>query len=341
MIECPKSHLAVRGEPLPDGVRGGGERTGTIPAPRVPCWEMDEMAVHRLARTAAAVAVGAVLLSACGAGVDKLVGSPKPVESSSGASAEASTAVVSADGSDVVFVDGLALANKVGPGTGDFAEPGASAEARAKWLQVAAGSTFELNPLLMNGFGRVMYRFDGDTAKPSKSNCEAACAKKWPPVLVGKGATLYFEDVRRDAIGFLLRADGTRQLTIAGWPAYFYAEDEELADATGHGVDGKWFGLRPDGDKAVAATPVTRSAADHDAELFDGKDFAEGAREKAFGLNCGNMDADNTASSIKVRGKVKIWSEKDCKGKSLVVDKDIADLSTVGFDNTISSVFLG
>ena len=71
------------------------------------------------------------------------------------------------------------------------------------------------------------------------------------------------------------------------------------------------------------------------------KNFAVGAREKAFGLNCGNVDADDTASSTKVRGKVEVWSEKDCKGKSPVVGEDIADLSTVGFDNTTSSVFPG
>ena len=71
------------------------------------------------------------------------------------------------------------------------------------------------------------------------------------------------------------------------------------------------------------------------------KNFAVGAREKAFGLNCGNVDADDTVSSAKVRDKVEVWSEKDCKGKSLVADEDIADLSTVGFDNTILSVFPG
>ena len=56
-------------------------------------------------------------------------------------------------------------------------------------------------------------------------------------------------------------------------------------------------------------------------------------------MNRGNVDADDTAASIEVRGKVEMWSEKDCKAKSPVVGEDIADLSTVAFDNTISSVF--
>ena len=292
------------------------------------------MISKRLASVAVLLAAGAVLLSACG---------PTKGSASAGApevKAPAGSAAAVSD-TDVKFVDGLATANGVEAGTGDLAGPGASPEAKAQWLQVASGSTFELNPLLFNGRGRAMYRFDKDTAKPSKSACEDACAKLWPPVVVGKGATIYLKDVEKKAIGFLDRADGTRQLTVEGWPAYFYSKDTQIGDANGHGVGGTWFGLRPDGGKATAGTPVTRDGSENTANLFDKKDFVDGNRESLSGLDCRNASSPKAASSVKVKGKVKLWSEKDCKGKSLVVDSDIADLSTVGFDNAVSSVFLG
>ncbi|MFF3249129.1 hypothetical protein ACFYWY_36620, partial [Streptomyces sp. NPDC002870] len=59
------------------------------------------------------------------------------------------------------------------------------------------------------------------------------------------------------------------------------------------------------------------------------------------GSGCVNVRPENTASAIRPGSTAKIWSERDCKGRSLVVDKDIADLGTVGFDNDISSIFFG
>ena len=179
------------------------------------------MISKRLASVAVLLAAGAVLLSACG-----------PTEGAASGSGPGAKAPAENANTDVKFVNGLAVASKVEAGTGDLAGPGASPEAKAQWLQVAAGSTFDLDPLLFNGRGRVMYRFDKDTAKPSTSACVDACAKLWPPVVVGKGATIYFKDVEQKAIGFLERADGTRQLTVEGWPAYFYGKDEQIGRAS-------------------------------------------------------------------------------------------------------------
>ncbi|MEU0790070.1 hypothetical protein ABZ342_08375 [Amycolatopsis sp. NPDC005961] len=46
-------------------------------------------------------------------------------------------------------------------------------------------------------------------------------------------------------------------------------------------------------------------------------------------------------SSFSASGALKPWSEKDCKGKSLVINGDVAELAGVGFDNDLASVFLG
>ncbi|WNV88045.1 hypothetical protein [Umezawaea sp. Da 62-37] len=151
----------------------------------------------------------------------------------------------------------------------------------------------------MNGFGRVMYRFDEDTAKPSKSNCDAECVTTWPPVVVAKGATVYFKDVRKQDIGLLDRADGTRQLTVGGWPAYYYGGDTELADTKGQGVGGTWFGMGPDGAKA----PAVGSGEDNVVELFADPKFTGDPLGTILGVQCVDVStsADDLASSIKVK----------------------------------------
>lgn len=53
------------------------------------------------------------------------------------------------------------------------------------------------------------------------------------------------------------------------------------------------------------------------------------------------MGRDNRASSLQASGTVKIWTEKDCKGTSKSVSGNIADLASIGFDNTVSSVRFG
>lgn len=52
-------------------------------------------------------------------------------------------------------------------------------------------------------------------------------------------------------IGSVTRDDGSKQLTIAGWPMYRYAEDKKPGDANGQGVGGTWFAAAPDGKKAA------------------------------------------------------------------------------------------
>lgn len=54
-------------------------------------------------------------------------------------------------------------------------------------------------------------------------------------------------------LGSVERTDGTRQLTLAGWPVYRYAKDAKAGDALGEGVGGTWHVLGADGKPASAA----------------------------------------------------------------------------------------
>ncbi|ARF55483.1 SCO0930 family lipoprotein [Streptomyces gilvosporeus] len=108
----------------------------------------------------------------------------------------------------------------------------------------------DLGPVVTDAKGMTLYRFDKDTAKPPMSNCSGACATAWPPV-PADGADVP-AGIAKSALGSVTRADGTKQLTIGGWPAYRYAKDTKPGDTKGQGVGGTWNALAADGKKAGA-----------------------------------------------------------------------------------------
>jgi predicted lipoprotein with Yx(FWY)xxD motif len=113
--------------------------------------------------------------------------------------------------------------------------------------QLRAAKTFDLGLLLVDGTGYTIYRYDRDTPKPSRSNCNDACATKWIPVKAG--GNLAPIDVDQSLIGQITRDDGTQQLTLAGWPLYHFTGDSEPADTSGQGADQAWYPIAPDGKK--------------------------------------------------------------------------------------------
>lgn len=99
--------------------------------------------------------------------------------------------------------------------------------------------------------GYTLYRYAKDTAKPSVSTCVGPCAAAWPPVL-GDGVPAV-NGLSADLVGTVGRADGTRQLTLGGWPLYRFAKDTAPGDVRGQGVDGAWQAIGPDGSPAGPA----------------------------------------------------------------------------------------
>ncbi|MGW4821317.1 SCO0930 family lipoprotein [Streptomyces sp. NPDC004227] len=117
--------------------------------------------------------------------------------------------------------------------------------------ELAVSANAELGKVVTDSAGMTLYRFDADTAKPPKSTCDADCATAWPPVPANDATA--GAGVDKALLGEVTRADGTKQLTIAGWPAYRYAKDTKAGETSGQGVNGKWFALAPDGKKASLA----------------------------------------------------------------------------------------
>ncbi|MGK5551312.1 SCO0930 family lipoprotein [Actinomadura kijaniata] len=127
----------------------------------------------------------------------------------------------------------------------------AGAEPVAATTALEVASVSRLGKVVTDGEGRTLYRFDKDTARPSASSCEDACAKAWPPVLVGK-AEPKVDGVDQNLVGKVRRPDGQWQVTLGGWPLYRYAKDASPGDVKGQGVNGTWFAAAPTGKKAAA-----------------------------------------------------------------------------------------
>ncbi|MEU9605586.1 SCO0930 family lipoprotein [Streptomyces sp. NPDC048057] len=108
-----------------------------------------------------------------------------------------------------------------------------------------------LGPVVTDSAGFTLYRFDDDTASPSKSTCDGDCAKAWPPVLAADAAAAEGMDAK--LLGRVTRSDGTQQLTLKGWPLYRFAKDTQPRQTNGQGVGGTWFAAAPDGNKATGA----------------------------------------------------------------------------------------
>ncbi|MEV6342253.1 hypothetical protein [Actinoplanes sp. NPDC051851] len=103
--------------------------------------------------------------------------------------------------------------------------------------------------------GFVLYRFDDDGDDPSKSNCNGDCAKVWPPAYTNDGEPT-IKGVSADLVGTVTRADGTKQLTLKGWPLYRYVGDKKAGQWKGQNVNGKWFVITPTGTKNLTCLPA-------------------------------------------------------------------------------------
>ncbi|OEJ35529.1 SCO0930 family lipoprotein [Streptomyces subrutilus] len=194
--------------------------------------------------TLAAAAVAVVLAAtACGPSQDNAADTAKPA----GAAAQASSQ----------------------PAADGAAEPAG---------RLAIATSEQLGPVLTDSAGLTLYRFDKDTAKPPKSNCDGDCAKTWPVVAAGDVTATAGMDPA--LLGEVVRTDGTKQLTVAGWPAYRFAKDTKAGEFNGQGVGGVWFAFAPDGKKAAKAAAAPAPAGTGEAGAGEA-----GAGEAGTGLS--------------------------------------------------------
>lgn len=97
-----------------------------------------------------------------------------------------------------------------------------------------------LGTILTDSQGRTLYAFTKDP-QFGASTCFDTCAASWPAAQI-TDEPLIGEGVDTKLIGAIMRKDGTKQLTVNGWPLYRFAADGEVEGATkGQGKQSVWY----------------------------------------------------------------------------------------------------
>jgi predicted lipoprotein with Yx(FWY)xxD motif len=207
------------------------------------------MSTHRLV-LAGAILAASVAASACSAGIGGSSGGAQQGWTSSSPYAAGASTSAGTDSPAPEPSPTTAVASPANPAEGIVVQ------------RLVAASLPKLGAGVTDGKGWVLYRFNKDTASPPRSNCKGACAQKWPPVLTTDNPEL--TRIPYENVGWLLRGDGSRQVTLNGWPLYRYAGDSKPGQWKGQGVDGKWFAVLKNGARstvAPAGVKATPSAA--------------------------------------------------------------------------------
>lgn len=133
-----------------------------------------------------------------------------------------------------------------GPSATDLTPP--KTRAGSKTVELNATEQDVIGTYLTDGAGRALYRFDNDSAKPPKATCNGDCATAWPPLLIKSPGKIFPKGIDPKILGYVERADHTCQVTVNGWPVYYFVADKP-GDVNGQGINGKWFAISPTGGK--------------------------------------------------------------------------------------------
>ena len=144
----------------------------------------------------------------------------------------------------VAIAAGTAVANAPGAAAQTSAPTGPSASAAAVTVMTRTGPA---GTYLVDGQGKSLYLFVAD--KGTTSSCEGPCATVWPPLTVADKANAG-PGVNASLLSTSTRPDGSKQVTYAGHPLYYFASDRAAGDTTGQGVNnfgGLWWLVTPNG----------------------------------------------------------------------------------------------
>jgi predicted lipoprotein with Yx(FWY)xxD motif len=126
---------------------------------------------------------------------------------------------------------------------------------------------------LTDGAGRSLYLWVPDTS--TMSTCSGACATAGPP-LIAKGTPTGGAGVTASDLGTITRSDGSKQVTYAGHPLYYFAGDKAAGQTNGEGSDGfgaPWYLVAPSGQQI---TSLSAASAPSPAPSSDGGSNAGG-----------------------------------------------------------------
>ena len=171
----------------------------------------------------AAALAGAVLLlsAACGSST------PEPASPAGSSSAGSSSSSTSTSAS-----------TSAGTSSG-------AAAAEVTELKTASSS---LGTIVTDSKGMTLYMFDKDTKGGPTSACTGQCLAAWPPAFMDAAAPTLTGVT--GTVASIDTPDGKKQLTLGGWPLYYWAKDTKPGDVTGQAVKDVWWVLD------AAGTPI-------------------------------------------------------------------------------------
>ena len=106
-----------------------------------------------------------------------------------------------------------------------------------------------LGRILVDGRGHSLYLFEKDA--PGRSACSGVCANYWPPLLTN-GKAIAIKGAKPSLLGSVRRSNGSRQVSYAGHPLYFFSGDSRRGQTNGEGLQdfgAGWYVLTPAGKK--------------------------------------------------------------------------------------------
>ena len=144
----------------------------------------------------------------------------------------------------------------VGCGSDDEPAPSAPAAKQSQTQSPEKKSTgtvihvdgSEFGTMIYGPRNQAIYIFQRDSK--NKTACYGECAAAWPPVIT-RGEPRARDGAKQSLVGTVKRRDGTLQVTYAGQPLYYYA-NEGPGEVRCHNVNlngGLWWVIGPDGKR--------------------------------------------------------------------------------------------
>lgn len=141
----------------------------------------------------------------------------------------------------------LVAAALLASGCGDSTYSNSSSSKPVASGDTVSTKTSPVGTVLAGEGGKTLYLFEAD--KGGKPTCSGDCAAAWPPA-IASGSVTASGEADQSKIGSVA---GTKQITYAGHPLYYYVKDTDAEDVYGNGIDSfgaEWYALTPSGANA-------------------------------------------------------------------------------------------
>ena len=127
-------------------------------------------------------------------------------------------------------------------GTQTTQAPAAPASPSSALTAALKAETTRAGAVLANDHGLTLYYYSADKRGSGTSVCTGTCATAWPPLAAPVKAPA---GVRLPGkLGVITRPGGLRQVTLNGYPLYYYIGDKTPGQVMGNNVGGAWHVIK-------------------------------------------------------------------------------------------------